>query len=300
MALSDDQKALLRLLAQREQGYDDIGALMGVSVDEVRTRVREALAELNEGGEPAAPAPKAAAAPSPPPPPPSAPEPEPEPRRAPGPPPRATTPRPATRPAAVSLPRLPRPKSRRGLFELVGGIVVVVLFVLFATGVVDIGGGGGGSKAGTSSKPTVPRELAGGRTVKPTQAVLEAVGGGHASGRALFGRSRETVLLLVEAKGLEPSPKGRSYAISLARSPTERVPIAATEVGRSGTIAGQYRIAPEALGLLAGGFDQMEVSLVSNASLKAALTKAKKERKALSYGGAVVLRGKVTGPIVKK
>ncbi|HEX8958376.1 MAG TPA: hypothetical protein VF770_00985, partial [Solirubrobacterales bacterium] len=297
MALSDDQKALLRLLAQREQGYDDIGALMGVSVDEVRARVREALAELNEGGEPAAPAPKAAAAPPPPSPAPSAPEPEPERRRAPIPPARSTPPS-APRPAAVSLPRLPRPKSRRGLFELVGGIVVVLLLVLFATGVVDIGGGGGSSKAGMSAKPTVSRELASGKGVKPTQALLEPVNGGHASGRALFGRSKETVLLLVEAKGLEPSPKGRSYAISLARSPTERVPIAATEVGRSGTIAGQYQVAPEALGLLAGGFDQMEVSLVSNASLKTALTQAKRERKALSYSGAVVLRGKVTGPIV--
>lgn len=298
MALSDDQKALLRLLAQREQGYDDIGALMGVSVDEVRTRVREALAELNEGGEPAPPAPKAAAAPPPPLPAPSAPEPEPERRRAPIPPTQSTPPS-APRPAAVSLPRLPRPKSRRGLFELVGGIVVVLLLVLFATGAVDIGGGGG-SKSSTSSKPTVPRGLAGGTKVKPTEAVLAPVGGSHASGRALFGRSKETVLLLVEAKGLEPSPKGRSYAISLARSPTERVPIAATEVGRSGTIAGQYQIAPEALGLLAGGFDQMEVSLVSNASLKTALTQAKRERRALSYSGAVVLRGKVVGPIVKK
>jgi hypothetical protein len=289
MPLTEDQKALLRLLARREEGYGDIGALMGVSLDEVRARVGAALAELDGN---------ARTAPPPPPPAPSAPEPAPEPRRAPVPPPRAT-PRPATRPAAVSLPRLPRPKSRRGLFELVGGAVVVILLVLFATGLVDIGGGGS-SKSGTSAKPTVPRELAGGKAVKPTQAVLEPVNGGRASGRALFGRSKETVLLLVEAKGLEPSPKGRSYAISLARSPTERVPIAATEVGRSGTIAGQYQIAPEALGLLAGGFDQMEVSLVSNASLKTALTQAKKERKALSYSGAVVLRGKVTGPIVKR
>lgn len=297
MALSDDQKALLRLLAQREEGYGDIGALMGVNVDEVRARVRAALAELDETGELAVPAPPAAA-PPPPPAAPNAPEPEPEPRRAPAPPPRAA-PRPAARPATVSLPRLPLPKSRRGRFELAGGAVVVILLVLFATGLVDIGGGGG-SKSGTGAKTAVPRELASGKGVKPTQAVLEPVNGGHASGRALFGRSKETVLLLVEVKGLEPSPKGRSYAISLARSPTERVPIAATEVGKSGAIAGQYQIAPEALGLLAGGFDQMEVSLVSNAALKAALTRAKRERKALNYSGTVVLRGKVTGPIVKK
>ena len=46
MALTDDQKAMLRLLAQREEGYEDIAALMGLSVDEVRARVKEALAEM--------------------------------------------------------------------------------------------------------------------------------------------------------------------------------------------------------------------------------------------------------------
>ena len=36
MALSDDQKAILRLLSQRgEQGYEDLSALMGISVEEV-------------------------------------------------------------------------------------------------------------------------------------------------------------------------------------------------------------------------------------------------------------------------
>ena len=41
MALSDDQRALLRLLAQREEGYEDIAALMGLSVDEVRAVLSE-------------------------------------------------------------------------------------------------------------------------------------------------------------------------------------------------------------------------------------------------------------------
>ena len=47
--LSDDQRALLRLLAQREEGYGDIAALMGLSVDEVRSKVKGALAGLDEG-----------------------------------------------------------------------------------------------------------------------------------------------------------------------------------------------------------------------------------------------------------
>src|SRR5262245_17091382 len=79
-AASEDQKALLRLLAQREEGYEDIGALMGLSVAEVRSRVRDALGELGGAAEPtrapvkeeAAKAEAAAAAPK-------APAPEPEP-----------------------------------------------------------------------------------------------------------------------------------------------------------------------------------------------------------------------------
>ena len=46
MALSEDQKAMLRLLAQREQGYEDIAALTGLSVDEVRAKVKDAVAGL--------------------------------------------------------------------------------------------------------------------------------------------------------------------------------------------------------------------------------------------------------------
>jgi len=46
MGLSDDQRAMLRLLAQRgEEGYDDVAALMGLSVEEVRAKVAEALAK---------------------------------------------------------------------------------------------------------------------------------------------------------------------------------------------------------------------------------------------------------------
>jgi DNA-directed RNA polymerase specialized sigma24 family protein len=68
VGLTDDQKAMLRLLAQREEGYDDMAALMGISVEEVRERVKEALAEVEEP--PASePEPEATAEPAAPPPP---------------------------------------------------------------------------------------------------------------------------------------------------------------------------------------------------------------------------------------
>ena len=53
MALSDEQNAMLRLLASGEQGYGDIAALLGLSEDEVRAKVVGALAQLQAEGKPA-------------------------------------------------------------------------------------------------------------------------------------------------------------------------------------------------------------------------------------------------------
>jgi hypothetical protein len=53
VALSDEQNAMLRLLASGEQGYGDIAALLGLGEDEVRARVVGALAQLQAEGKPA-------------------------------------------------------------------------------------------------------------------------------------------------------------------------------------------------------------------------------------------------------
>jgi hypothetical protein len=289
MPLSDDQKALLRLLAQREQGYDDIAALMGLSVDEVRARVKEALAELDESGaEPAAgPTPSPA---------------QPPPFREPAP--AAPKPR-AQRPraAASSLPSLPKDQGAlRGL--LAGAAVVLVIVLLLVTGVFG-GGGDGGSSTTAASETTSGETAAGGAGLPstggkvPTQAVLKPVNGSGASGRALFVRANKSVLLLLVARGLEPSPAGKSYTLSLVRSPGERLPLIATKAGKEGVISGQFQVALQVLGLLAGGFDEMEVSLVPDDELRVALAQAKETQKAPSYGGEAVLSGPVTGPIVE-
>jgi hypothetical protein len=296
---------MLRLLAQREQGYDDIAALMGLSVDEVRAKVKEALAALDEGGAAPPPTPE----PEPPaakPPPPSPPEPTP-----PEPAPKPPAPKPAPRAA-----KLPRPKglpqdqgALRGL--MAGGAVVLVIVLLLVTGVFG-GGDDGGSGSGTAASETTSPESTSGETgasgeaglpatggKEPTQAVLKPVNGSGASGQALFGRSEQNVVLLLAAKGLKPSPAGQSYTLSLVRSPTERLPLIATKVGKQGVISGRFQVAAQVLGLLAGGFDEMEVSLVPNDELKVALAQARKNQKAPNYGGEAVLAGPVTGPIVE-
>jgi hypothetical protein len=299
VALTDDQKAMLRLLAQREQGYGDIAALTGQSVDDVRAKVKVALSALEGPGAAAEPLPVATEpAPSPSPPLPPSPPTESKP-------PVAAKRKPATarKPLAPRLSRLKLPEDQGAVWGLGAGLaVVLVLVVLLATGAL---GGGGSESSSTTSSTSESTTTSGGakreasNTLKPTQAVLKPVGGGSAGGRALFGKNKKQVILLVQAKGLQPSPPGRTYTVSLVKSATQKLPLVATRVTKSGTIEGSFQVAPQVLGLLASGFDTMEVSLVSNNELGTALKAARSAKKAPSYSGTPVLRGAVTGAIVE-
>ena len=287
---------MLRLLAQREQGYDDIAALSGSSVEDVRAKVRAALAGLEgEVAGTTAPAPEKAPAPEPPPPPPAPAKPEKAPARV-----EKPAPKPAAKKLAPGGIKLPEDRGARRALAA-GGAVVVILVLLLVTGVLG-GDDDGSDSANTaaSGDSTLATEVDlpdGGK--EPTEAALSAVDGSDATGQALFGRSGQDVVLLLSAKGLRPSPKGQSYTVSLVRSPSQRLPLVATEANESGIVSGRFQIAPQVLGLLAGGFDEMEVSLVDDDVLRAALAQARKSEKAPDYEGTTVLSGTVTGPIVE-
>jgi hypothetical protein len=303
VGLTDDQKAMLRLLAQREDGYDDMAALMGISVEEVREKVKEALAEVDEPGEPAPQAPEPppvpAPAPSPPAPPPKVEEsvpptagtsPSPEP------------PRPAPTRGGGRPPRLPKPKlpdDRGPVVGLAAGaLVVVVLVIILIVG--GSGGDGGSSPETTAAAPSGETAPTAAEEKNLTQAVLTPVAGGDASGRALFGRYKKKVLLQVEADGLEPSPKADTYTVWLYRSPKLALQIGAVPVGSDGKIAAQFEIPAQLLGYVASGaFDQIDVSLTPSAEYKAAFEKAKSEHKLPPHVGESVLRGAITGPAIK-
>jgi outer membrane biosynthesis protein TonB len=301
VGLTDDQKAMLRLLAQREEGYDDMAALMGISVEEVRERVKEALAEVEEPavseGEPA---------PEPPPPPvpvPATPEPpasvEPpkamidEPVVPPGPTPKA---RPAKR--ATRIPSLKVPKDRGALIGLGAGALVVVILVI----VLIVGGDGGGSSSATTSSESALAEKAAApaQNENLTQAVLSPTDGGNASGRAVFGRFKKKVLLQVTAEGLEPSQQGETYTVWLYRSPKIALQIGSVPVDQSGKLAAQFEIPVQLLTYVANGaFDQIDVARTATAEYKAAFAKAKKESRVPPYVGESVLRGKITSPAIE-
>jgi hypothetical protein len=293
--LSNDQKALLRLLAQREEGYEDIAALMGLSVGEVRARVRGALKELEGAGGSAAPSRlsgrdlgEAAAISEPP----SSPAPEPPPR------PTAAAPSPSKRPAPKRSRQPVLARSRRRLAELAGGALVVLLLVLFATGAIDIGDGDADSDSADTA--TAPAETVGAAGGKLTQAVLEPVEGGEASGRALFGRLGKEVVLQVIADGLEPTASGESYTVWLYRSPKLSLRIGAVRVNESGKLGARFAIPTEVLALVANGaFEQIDVSRTSDSAYRAEVARAKREQRLPRYTGESVLRGDIVGPLAE-
>ncbi len=334
---------MLRLLAQREQGYEDMASLMGVSVDELRARVKDALAELEREGE---------AAPDLPPPPtakgetkpdPAAAEPqadpevpkppqsqaadeEPELSASPPagevPPPdkpakAAVPPKPASAPAAPPPPsggsKLALPKgggARAGIAAVAAAIVVVVVLLLVL---------GGGSDSDSTSSTTTPTTAAGtepaegessvaaieaqaekaGQGKEVTKAVLSGVGGAEGRGVAIFGRVKNKLALQVVAEGLEPTAKGQSYAIWLAQSPQKMLPLMAVPVNERGRIASQFEVPTEVLAYLANEtFDQVAITLTSEAKLKSSLEAATKAGEAPAYTGTPVLSGPITGPII--
>lgn len=278
MALSDDQRALLRLLAKREEGYEDIAALKGLRVEQVRADVKAALAELDAAGEAPAPAPETEAK-----------QPELGPRaqaRKP-----ASTARPRSRPTMPAV-----PPERRRLLILAGAALGVVAVVLLAIALL-----GGGSDSGSDSTTDSSTGVAAAESDKVTQAVLSPADSSDASGRAVFGRvGKEEIVLQVTAENLEPTEEGESYTVWLYRSPKLSLRVGSAPVSDEGRLGAQFPIPAELLAYIAGGaFDQIYVSRLDNAAYKQEVARAKQSKSLPRYSGETVLTGEITGPIAK-
>jgi hypothetical protein len=312
VALSDDQRALLRLLARREEGYEDIAALKGKSVAEVREEVRAALDELDapaaEPPPPPAPREEPSAVPPPPPveDPPAAPL---------GAAPRASglsrgerseasasSRGESSRPVSRGAARLPRPAAlpaeRRRLLLLTGGalgaVAVVLLAILLLGGDSDSGSDGAG--AGTGAAESV----AAGAEGKVTQAVLEPVAGGSAEGRAIFGRLGKEVVLQVTAEGLDPTAPGESYTVWLYRTQRLALRVGSVTVDSSGRLGARFPIPAELLAYVAAGaFNQIYVSRTSDAAFRQEVARARRNQTLPRYSGESVMSGEITGPVVK-
>lgn len=291
MALTDDQRAMLRLLAQSEEGYEDIAALKGVSVEQVKAEVRDALtaAAAEQEAESAPPEPPPPPRePSPPPPPPPAPE--------------AAKPQPPTPPVATPRPSRSAgfsvPPERRRFLAIAGGALGVVAVALVLVAVLGGGSGGSGSSSAGNGGAS---EAASAENANLTQAVLRPVGGSSGKGRAIFGRvGKEEIVLQVTARELEPAQGGQSYTVWLYRSPQVALRVGAVKVGKSGRLGGQFPIPAELLAYVASGaFKQVYLSRTDDAAYRREVARAEKQKKLPPYTGETVLKGKITGPVVK-
>jgi hypothetical protein len=290
VALTDDQKAMLRLLAQREEGYDDMAALMGISVGEVRERVKEALAEVEEDAQQAEPP----APPAPPIPPaqpsPSAPEPSPAPSRTPPPPPP---------PAAPARPRggLPAPKLPKDRGALIGlGLGVIALIAM--TVVLAVSGSSSSTTSSEGETASLVEAVA--RNPNLTDAILTAAPGGEGEGVAIFGRVGKSVVMEIAAKDLKPSEPGQSYAVWLSHSGKAMVPMGTTKVPSSGELGARLEVTPAVLVLVAKqAFNEVDITRVTDSRLKLAVATARKEKAESTYTGTPVLRGQITGRLIR-
>jgi hypothetical protein len=296
MPLSDDQKAMLRLLA-REQSYEDIAALMGLSVDAVVSRAQGAVTQLESEG---IPAPTLPAAPGG-----SAPAPKPV-EKAPEPaPPAEKPPAPAKAPApavaatqAPSPPKQPKqPRDKNLLIAIGGGIVGVIVIVVLAVLLISNSGGDGDSSTTTASGNGDSTTVAGSK--EATTAELQAVDGSDASGTAEFGRVEDSLALGIDATGVDPAPKGQIYMVWLAQSPQKMLPLTAVVANKAGRINASYQVPTEAVVYLASGdFDRLVITRTVNSELRKSLEAANQGKAFPTYTGDPVLEGEIVGPIV--
>jgi hypothetical protein len=342
VALSDDQKAILRLLSQRgEQGYEDLSALMGVSAAEVHRRAKQAAEQLEAEGIPAPAIPqppgggggdspsvaKDGEAPAGEPPPPTVPaepqEPAPEVVHS------SEAPRARPKKPAASKPAPERKHHTlkedahrlrllegRGLWAILAGVAIVVLFLvfIFVGGDDDSGSDDNGSTASAGSCETTAKAPdptgkniealavaavnSGKNGKETTRAVLNPVDGSGARGLAIFGRVKNSLALQLAAEGLPPGGDC-GYTIWLAASPEKMLPLATTQVKEDGVISAQVEVPVEILAYLANEtFGQIAITRTDESQLKASLAKATDEKDAPRYTGTEVLRGSVRGPIV--
>lgn len=315
MALTQEQRALLQLLLERDQTYDDISGLLGMDVGQVRRRARLALIEIG-GSDPdeqvaltdyllgqadpigradvarhlrSDPAANALArkltaqlrllAPDA-----DIPEiPAADGRAAPAkqPPPRPAAAQPkAEKPASPggsSSPAALTSKQRTLIASILGAGVLILVIVLLATGAV--GGDdddSGGSNGGDDPQAEAPRGEA-----ALTRAVLLPPGGGESpNGVAIFGRLRNTPVIQVTASGLDAPPEGSNYSVWLFGRP-EAGPVALrlTQVDRvdeSGRILIRFPIPAQALGFVANQtFDEIILSLTEEAAYQAEIRAAR-------------------------
>jgi hypothetical protein len=252
MALSEDQRALLRLLLSGDT-YEQVADVLGTDAGEVRTRAHEAAAALEGAPDREFPAEavrrrlKALEGPS------GEPEDVPEPTAASG----------ATR----------RPWA---LWLAIGAAAVVAVVVL----VVAVSGGGGGDEG--------PSTRSDQEDVVPIK--LTPVGGSKATGMISVVRVADQPAIDLAIAGLEPSGPGESYVLWFAGAGGRSLPVAFKAVGADGKLTGRTPIPTAAEGLLPS-FTTAELTLTHQRQAAAAVQQAAQNATLPQVVGTPVMRG---------
>src|SRR4051794_7063302 len=210
MALSEDQRALLRLLLSGDT-YEQVAEVLGIGADEVRTRAAEAATQLEEASDREFDHDAVR-------------------RRL-----RSLEgPQPAVASSSPGTGTSGRPWV---LWLALGGAALVAIVVL----VVVVGGSGGGD---TSTEPARgDRE-----DVVPIR--LSPVGSSKASGVISVVRVADQPAVDLAISGLQPSGQGESYVLWFSGSGGRSLPVAFQAVGADGKLIGRSSIPTAAEGLL--------------------------------------------------
>jgi hypothetical protein len=326
---------MLQLLLQQGQSYEDIASLLGLEVEQVRSRAREALTEI--GGEDpdskvgltdyllgqADPIGRADAA--------RQLSSDPETRDladrlttqlrvlAPG----AELPEiagddsgpskpkkkeaPAPAPAAAPSPKAePEPSGKAdggGLAatlshhqrQAIAGLAGLGILVVVV--VLAIAGVFGGGDDDSSAASSNGSSQQASNASNLTRAVLTPQGGSDAEGVAVFARIRNQAVLQINVTNLQPTESGEGYVIWLFGGQSQAFPLVRQEVGENGQMRGAAPIPNQLLQALQQGlFDSIDISLATNSQITDALRQARQSQQLPRYAGTSVARGPITGP----
>jgi hypothetical protein len=252
MALSEDQRALLRLLLAGDT-YDRVAEVLGTSAEEVRRRAQEAATVLETEGDPELQAEAVRA--------------------------RLEALEGASRgePAFESVEQ-PGDGRRRLALRIVGGGAVLVLLVVLL--VVGIGGGGDGDENTTTT--------AADEEAVPVR--LSPVGGSQASGGLTIIRIADQPAVDLDIRGLVPTGEEETYVLWFVGSGGRSLPVAFQAVGSNGRITGRTAI-PTAAASLLPDFETAELTLTRQREAASAVQQAAQSGTLPQRVGTSVLRG---------
>jgi hypothetical protein len=253
MALSEDQRALLRLLISGDT-YEQVADVLGIPRDEVRSRAHDAATALEEAPDREFPSDAVRA--------------------------RLDALEDPSGAAAAPLPvsqARDRGSRRWALWIALGGAAVAAIVVL----VVAIGGSDGGGET-TTATPSDRED------VVPIK--LSPVGGSKASGMISVVRVADQPAVDLAIEDLEPSGPGESYVLWFSGSGGRSLPVAFRAVGSDGKLTGRTQIPTAAEGLLPS-FTTAELTLSRQREAAAAVQQAAQNDTLPQVVGTPVMRG---------